>query len=303
MLVKARTESLELQILRILNLRMDLPEDKQRYYLNLEKGFLGEVQFDLLTEQLECDCLIINDLLLEVNNTKFQIDSLIIYQKSIYLFEVKNNEGDYCYEADSFKTKSGLEIKNPLDQLKRSTSLFRQLCHKLGSNLSVESFVVFVNPAFTLYQAPKNLPFIFPTQLKIFIEKLDSKPSRLNTWHSKFADQLKSLHIVESPYDRLSFYQYDQLEKGITCKECNSFYQPFSVHRFEIECNECGSRESVNDAILQNVREHILLFPDRKITTKTIHEWCQVIPSTKRIQRVLDYHYQKTQNNRWTYYK
>ena len=211
MLVKARTESLELRIYRALNLRMELPDDKKKYYHSIQKGFEGEVEFDLLTATFECDCHVLNDLLFEVNNTKLQIDTLIIYQDTIYLIEVKNNEGDYCYEGDSFKTKSGLEVKNPLDQLKRSTSLFRQLCQKLGSNLSVEPFVVFVNPSFTLYQAPKNLPFIFPTQLNTFIEKLNSKASKLNTWHSKFADQLVSLHIVESPYDRLPAYQYDQL--------------------------------------------------------------------------------------------
>lgn len=82
---KDRTESDELKTLRIINTRMDLSEDKYTYYLGLEKGFAGEVQFDLLTEKLQPECHILNDLLLESNNTIFQIDTTIIFQETIYL--------------------------------------------------------------------------------------------------------------------------------------------------------------------------------------------------------------------------
>lgn len=132
---KARTIPVELIILRILNKRTELPAEEKKYYLYKEKGFEGEVQFDLLTEKLQSECYILNDLLLKVNNTTFQLDTTIIFQKTIYLFEVKNYEGDYCYLQGGFGTLAGREIKNPLDQLKRSTTLLRQLLQKHGYNL------------------------------------------------------------------------------------------------------------------------------------------------------------------------
>ncbi|MFT8321605.1 MAG: NERD domain-containing protein, partial [Bacillus sp. (in: firmicutes)] len=65
MLFKPRMESTELLLLKCLNKRMNLSvKDKQRYY-NLKKGYEGEVMFDLLTEKLACDCMILNDLLLK----------------------------------------------------------------------------------------------------------------------------------------------------------------------------------------------------------------------------------------------
>ena len=36
------------------------------------------------------------------------------------------------------------------------------------------------------------------------------------------ANQLVSLHIVDSPYKQLPSYDYDHLQKGITCAKCNS---------------------------------------------------------------------------------
>ncbi|MGG1678040.1 hypothetical protein ACIFOT_20110 [Neobacillus sp. NRS-1170] len=41
---KGRVESDELKMLRILNTRMELSEEEKRHYLNLEKGYEGEVK-------------------------------------------------------------------------------------------------------------------------------------------------------------------------------------------------------------------------------------------------------------------
>ncbi|WP_307191422.1 nuclease-related domain-containing protein [Mesobacillus stamsii] len=89
--MKTRVESLELQILRMLNSRMSLTPKEHSNYLYLEKGYEGEVIFDHWMEEVENGFLVLNDLLLEHRNTKFQIDSLFL-SKIIRMFEVKNFE-------------------------------------------------------------------------------------------------------------------------------------------------------------------------------------------------------------------
>lgn len=71
MLVKRRSEPVELMSIRYLNTRMELTEKEKLQYSNLEKGYEGEVKFDHLAEILQEERLIINDLLLEVNNSYF----------------------------------------------------------------------------------------------------------------------------------------------------------------------------------------------------------------------------------------
>ncbi len=157
MIHKPRTESEGYFILKSLNNRMNLSDRDKEYYFNLKKGYEGELLFDSLTEKLECDCLILNDLLLKVNNTVFQIDSLIIVEEALYCFEVKNYEGDYYYEKERFyNRKSNSEISNPLNQINRSEFLLRQLLQNLGFKIPIHSSVVFINPEFTLYQAPSE---------------------------------------------------------------------------------------------------------------------------------------------------
>ncbi len=107
---------------------------------------------------------------------------------------MKNHKGDFIYKTDRLESLSGRVYPNPLDQLNRSSTLFRQLMQKSGYNFPVESFAVFVDPEFTLYQAPQNLPFIFPTQLNQFMKKLNKLPSKLNNRHRMLAEKLVSLH-------------------------------------------------------------------------------------------------------------
>src|SRR5699024_2086275 len=111
------TKPKELTILELLNKRTGLTSKDKQHYLSLKKGYEGELRFDTFTEKLQNECLILNDLLFEVNNTTFQIDTLIIMQKKIYFYEVKNLEGDYYYENGKLFKKPEYEIVNPLDQL------------------------------------------------------------------------------------------------------------------------------------------------------------------------------------------
>ncbi len=300
MAFKPRTESKDLKILRLLNTRMELTVEEKKYYSYLEKGYAGEVQFDSFTEKLQSECLILNDLLLEVNNSIFQVDTTIIFQDPIYIFEVKNYEGDFVYGPENFETLGGKIIKNPLIQLKRTKTSFQQLLQKLGYNIPIVAYVVFINPEFILYEAPINEPIIFPTQLSKFMQQLDRHPSMLNPRHRKLAEKLFSLQKMESPYCRQRAYEYDQLKKGFICKKCQSF--TVSVNGIKMVCGDCGCEELVSAAVMRSVEDLLLLFPDLKITTKIVHDWCRVIDCKKRISRILDNNLNIIRSGQWAYY-
>lgn len=298
---KSRTESNELRILRVLNKRMNLSEKEKQYYFALEKGYEGEKIFDSFTVKLMCDCLILNDLLLQVNNTTFQIDSMVITSETIIFYEIKNYEGDYYMESDRFYKKPKIEYNNPLHQLERSESLLRQLLDNLGLKMTIEGLVVFINPQFTLYQAPLNKPFILPTQINRYMKKMDKLPSKLNGKHKILADKLISLHRQEAPYTQLPSYEYTMLQKGDTCIDCDSF--TILVEGGRCICQECGHEERVTSSILRNVMEFQLLFPNEKITTNIIHDWSNGIFSKKRIRNILGEYFKIVGVHQWTYYE
>ncbi|TFJ92000.1 nuclease-related domain-containing protein [Lentibacillus salicampi] len=301
MLYKPRTKPAELQILSALNTRMTLSTKDRQHFFNLSKGYEGEVKFDALTEKLQCDCYILNDLLLQANNATFQIDTLIITAKTIYIYEVKNHEGEYYYESEKLFKLPQYEIVNPLHQSGRSESLLRQLLLKHKVSLPIEASVVFINPEFTLYQAPLDKPIILPTQVKKHLSQLNSIPSALNEKHKRLADKLCALHIQESPYQKLPSYTYEELRKGIPCLKCHSLSTVVEGHK--LECRECCHKEALANTIMRAVKEFMLLFPKHKITTRAIHDWCRIVYSHRRIQKVLNQHFTRVGSNRWIYYK
>ncbi|WP_053364396.1 nuclease-related domain-containing protein [Bacillus sp. FJAT-27251] len=286
MIFKTRQEPPELTILRVLNKRMELPEDEKLYYFKLKKGYEGEQYFDsLLLQSLKGERLILNDLLFKFDNTLFQIDSLIISQHTVHTFELKHHEGDYHFENDDFHSSSGKKMKNPVHQLNRSETLFRNMLNNLGCQLPLEPKLVFTHPEFFLYQAPRDLAIIYHPQLNRFLKKFNSKPSKLNAWHTKLAEKLVAAHIPKSPYSQIPDFSYEKLKKGTTCSSCNSFF--VGDEGKKLVCKDCGCEEDIESAVLRSVKEFQVLFPERKVTTGVVWEWCGVIESRKKIRRIL----------------
>lgn len=299
-LLKPRTEPPELSTFKILDIRMYLMRLDKQNYLNLKKGYEGEVMFDSMTENLQCDCLIINDLQIQVDNKPLQIDTLIITSESIYVFEVKNFFGDYFYESDRLYTKNTSEVYNPLLQLNRIETLLRQLLKKFGFNLPIVAKVIFINPEFTLYQAPMNLPFIFPTQINRYLKEMNQLPSNLKREHLILADRFISLHRKENPFSNLPNYNFDSLKKGLVCAVCSSF--ALIEEGLYVVCKQCRHKETAETSVLRNITEFKLLFPNEKITTNVIYEWCKPIKSKKRIQRILGKNFKTVGVRQWAYY-
>lgn len=294
-----REKSAELKTLEELNVRMELTSSDKQHMLKLQKGFEGEVLFDHHLEKLDCDSLILRDLLLEINGRIIQIDTLPILYDTIYIFEVKNFEGNFFYDDGKVYKFPKHEIINPLNQLERTETYFRQLLHNIGFNFEIKAFVVFVNPAFTLYQAPLNTPFIFPTQIPHLVQQLSTRPKRLNQKHKALADKLLSLCLEDSPFNKIPSYNYNSLRKGIICKNCQALSATVTVTK--CICENCGIIESVDEAVLRSISTFRLLFPEEKITRTGIQEWCG-ISSRRTISRILENNFKKVNSNRWIYY-
>jgi hypothetical protein len=298
--VKKRTESKELRCLRILNVRMKLSNSVLNHFNTLDKGFQGELMFDKWSAGLQGDWLKLNDLLLEQSNNLFQIDSFFVTPSKNYLFEIKNFEGDFYVEGDKWYSTTGGEIKNPYHQLQRCETLLSRLLLSIGVNLPIESYLIFINPEFHLFQALMNLPIIYPTQLNRLLNKLNTTPPVFKNGHPKFVNKLLSLHLDESPFSQIPSYSFDNIGKGIICVKCKAAFYEFKDDK--LACIKCQNIEDVTSGILRNVEEFEFLFPVRKITTSSIHEWCGVITSKKMIRRILLSNYKSIGDGRHRFF-
>lgn len=298
--VNPRNAPRELIMLQHLNGRMSLPENSIKIMHSRKKGLEGERHFDSMLKELEIDCLILRDLLFDINNEHFQIDTLLILHSTIYLFEVKNYSGEY-YIING-KWKNPANVKDPTLQLRRSETLFRQLLSSLQLPLlDIKPLVVFPHPEFTLFQASKDLPIILPNQIPKFIRKLNKNTDlKLNKQNHRLSEELLSNNLPTSPYTRMPEYHYAELVKGITCPKCFSLMILNSRRR--LSCPSCLQAENLNYGVLRSIEEFRLLFPNKKLSTATIFEWCGGIASKKVIRKVLSTQFQKKGAGRQTYY-
>ncbi|MBS4219362.1 NERD domain-containing protein [Bacillus sp. FJAT-49711] len=298
--MKPRVESLPLKVSRILNRRKVLSAEEAARLMRDEKGYEGELLFDDRVEKLSKEWLVLNDLQLESNNTNFQIDSFLITQKPM-LFEIKNHEGDYYIEGDKWYYINGDVVPNPVNQLERTESLLQRLLQDHGFNIPIEAYIIFVNPNFHLYNAPRNLPIKYPAQLNRFFNKLDKNPIKVNEYHMRLAKKLIYLHKNVSPRTILPKYSYNDLRKGITCTHCHSFN--LESKKMALFCKNCGTIENISSAILRSVDEYTLLFPERKITISNILDWCNGIRTRNTIRNILLKQYTLKYNGKASYYE
>ncbi|WP_416147756.1 nuclease-related domain-containing protein [Salipaludibacillus sp. HK11] len=282
---------------------MAFSENVVREFENMEKGYQGELIFDSWLENLTMDSIILNDLLFKVNQSEFQIDSLIIYSKGIMIFEVKYFNGDYYIENKTQKwlTRYEANVQNPIHQVERAETNFRKLLYSFrGPKIDLLPYVVFTNPEFTLFQASMNIPIILPSQINSFINKLNvSNNPKVTQRHFDLATKILASQIEESPYKRLPEYHFDTLKKGVTCSRCKSF---MSSQKRKFVCEACGRSEFKNIGIERSVTEFQQLFPDRQITTKLIMDWINLKASKKTVRKFLMRNFNKVGYGPATYF-
>lgn len=302
MIIQKRSESLTLQIQESLNNRMKLsPEHKQKYIQN-QKGYEGEQTFDWYVEKAKLNCVILNDIRLKVDGNKVQIDSLFISENKVYLFEVKNYKGEFHYREGGLYLNSEKEIFNPLNQITRSKIILNNLLRSLQEGFSVEAVVIFINPDFFLYQAPVEKQFIYSNQLEKHLEKVKRASSMCTERSYRLAEKILHLQCEEEIFtDDLPIYDECTLKKGITCKNCHSFNHTSS--RQNLFCKDCAYTEPINQAIDRSIREYQLLFPNKKITRRAIHQWCGETYPEQRIKRQLRKNFILKGGGRSSYYE
>jgi len=284
----------ELQILEVLRSRTTLSSDSTTFYHSLKKGYEGETKWhSLLKRKLSTDSMILYDLLLDRSDSLFQLDCLIIQQRTIWHLEIKNYDGDFMMKNDKmYKLPNEYEVNNPLNQIERGQRLMKDLLKKYAYHFPIESFAVFIHPEFALYHVHRNMPIVMPTQINRFITTINQTPSSLNSAHRKLAHELLSLRTSRPLSKRLPEYEFDQLEKGIPCVKCNGWMVAGNKSGRKLICEVCGNLESRESSVLRNTEEFCILFPNQKITTLRIWEWCGGILSKFKIRGILSQYLQ-----------
>lgn len=293
------------QILSLLEKRKELTVKESATLNRFDSGYKGEVRFaELLHQHLaningNTPLFSIN---LEMNGSESQFDCIYLTHRKLYHFEVKNYQGDFYIKDDKwFHRSSEKEIKNPLHQLHRGHILLKEFLLHYRINIPIESLLVFIHPAFHLYQSRMQDPIIFNSQLPNFIKSLQSLSSaHQNSTNIQLQNALTQAHKDVSKYDLLPDYDYHSLEKGVYCKVCSATINKREGWRFH--CSKCGYIEPVKKSLHRHIHVFQLLFPELPLSVKNVYDWCGGFLTKRQIRYYLSNHYTLIKRGRSSFY-
>lgn len=286
MIYKSRTRPQVLSIMDSLLVRANLNDEQKQYADYQIKGYEEEPMFDVIVGQNIPDKLVLNDLLLKTKGTTFQIDTLVITNQTLFVYEVKNYEGEFLFQNSRLTYfPSGIEILNPVNQVQRSTILLKQFLRKHNIEIDCEGFVVFVNPDCTIYQGNPDRHILFPSLLKSHFKKVYTKRQVTTEKTRDIAELLLNNHLESYPLLDLPDYDFDSLKKGIYCHQCNEFIA--SLTRRTCLCHRCGHKENALENAKRHLIEYQLLFPENPSNTIHLYKWCNEVHSMYRLREVI----------------
>ncbi|HLR15824.1 MAG TPA: nuclease-related domain-containing protein [Bacillota bacterium] len=295
------TKSQSLQALDALKRRGELSQVNQSTFHRLTSGYQGEQLFyNLLKKGLHSHPITLFDVQLNIQGGTCQIDAMLIFQHEILLFEVKNFNGEYVIQDDRWYTLDKKSIRNPLHQLQRTELLLQQYFNSQQVILPVKSYLIFIHPEFTLYNAPHNLPIILPSQLNRFIRQLDNIPCRIGEQHHDISRLLRSNHSQVSPFEQAIEFTEDTLKTGILCEKCSGTMEEYNLRK--VSCPHCSRVEDFAPAIFRGIEDFYYLFPNRQITVKNIYDWLHHSVSKHKIRKTLSSKLTKEGSGRGTHY-
>ncbi|GGH54164.1 hypothetical protein GCM10007358_14260 [Phocicoccus schoeneichii] len=290
--------------LEVLKRRMNFSDFHQEMLYKNKVGFLGEKKFhERLKRELNSDVIQLYDVKLRAGESECQIDCLLIFQYECVILELKNYGGNFVMRNNDWFLISGKQIDNPVNQLQRQRVRLEKFFEENKINLKINQKLVFINPKFVLYEAKRDFNVIMPGQIDWLIEELNRIPCRVYEHQQKIVDTIQTKSLKKSRYETDLDYEYDRLFKGITCVTCESFVEfDFDVSRKKVQCPKCGESELVDAAVLRNIKDYIILFPEEQLTVGRMLDWMGFILSKQQIRRILNKYGAKQGSGRKTYY-
>ncbi|QRN50859.1 nuclease-related domain-containing protein [Macrococcoides bohemicum] len=240
---------------------------------NYLKGFEGEYAFFEHIKGFE-QLVRIWDLTLDMFGTA-QYDFLFIANDTVIHIDIKNYSGLYRFDNGNFISEQGYVHQGLLSQLDRAHRKLEQFIKMNHFQYKVNSRILFVNPEFKLKGYNGNEHIVLFSQMTEVI-------NYLKTLVSHNEDMKLGLllveHHVDKDYNRVHFYDYDYIEKGIKCVSCGAIGMFEEKSQRTMQCI-CGFEIGKKDYIIEAI-EDISLFKNGSFTRKELEKYTGVNATT-----------------------
>jgi hypothetical protein len=251
-------------------------------------GFRGEKELDhYLDIPPRNKYTIVSDLRLEISETHFQIDSLVITPNFTLIIEVKDWEGTIKYDRETnqilqIKGKTISRYDDPILQSKRQRTRLESWLRKYNCKLApIEVLVVMSNKEAVLVFDSKNETTENIIYIDAVLERLENLDKAYKTKATTFKDINKAtkLFLEYRSYKKIDVFKKfnispEDIILGVPCPQCNKYKMEQKLKTWY--CPECKVHS--NDAHIKAIIEYLL------IHSSITPEQCRIflkLPKTK----------------------
>lgn len=280
-------KSLLLRRLEFLNWRRGLNNDRKKQLEQLQRGHLGEVYFEeVLKSYSDKQWTILSDLNLKTVIGYVQIDFLLLTNREIYIFEVKNYAFNCLVRNNRwfFENKQSLST-NVSQQVQNAALHIRKIFDKELQPPTIHPCIIYAHPNYSakMLSEPEEI-ILNAAQIPLFLGEIatNHQMTKTNYYSKKIKEFL-------NPEAELFFMEEvsvdDNIRRGIYCAACQKF-SPLQNYR-SVVCKLCGHIESKGDCIKRLAEEYCTLYLTREITSRELAAFSDFYFSKKQIRHHL----------------
>ncbi|WP_188632271.1 nuclease-related domain-containing protein [Lentibacillus kapialis] len=266
-------------------------------YKRAKAGYDGEKNVDYKLSTYPCkDFFVFQGVRLENPPFYFQIDSLILTKKALYILEIKNQKGTFKYDSEQRQLTQSVngEIKSYKDPILQAeaqkTHLQSWLAQHNIFNIPIETLVVVAYPSTVIENVTKDADvynkIIHNESLHHQLDRLSSNYTKDILTNSDIKKLCQILIKGNMPLRTDILHSHNigehHLIKGIPCEKCDQY--PMKRLYKKWQCPRCN-------AISYNAHERVILdlflLHGPTITNKQCRELLQVA-SRKTIYVILN---------------
>lgn len=263
------------------------------------RGYFGEVAFDKLSDKSLNNGITLRNLNYIVNNKIFQIDSLILMNGDLYIFEVKDFTSDLYYVDGQYYYADQSPCERINNQMERTPKLFTLLLKNSQLHYNFHYYHAFINPTHKVYGYHATDKILEQARICKFISENSQMP--VGAYDIECCEKLLSLQDISDPFNFRTPHNFHNFKKGVLCECMKSFYTKHSNRKYKCSsCNKIIDCDHLLDSAIQEIK---LIFPDERITTHILKAWTKSLVSREKIRLFLNKRYRRHQLGSIIYYE
>lgn len=257
-----RKKSPELQYLETLTTRVELSHKEEQQLESDRKGFSGELTIDRLTQEIVPEqSLMLDDLNLQADGQRVQLDKLIQIGNKLYLIDMKDYHGQYSFRGRTWYHNGKPLTHSIFGQIERAHDILARIFAEHHLTIAIVKVIVFTDPSAVIeIEDQSGIIVKYLWEYCDWLQKLCRAVQGTSLRQPRIPWQKVLQKYFVAPYRPETDFAQDsrQLWQGIICPRCGNFW--WQQEHYALQCKTCGYREAKETAYVRTICDYGTLY-------------------------------------------